>query len=379
MAVRKIKNSWWVDFRHDHVRHRKKSPDNSKSSAQAYEAVLRQKLARGETLALGEPDKKQKEREQKFREFAGAWLDTYVRSNNKHSEIRNKECTLRRHLVPFFGETPIDKITAQEVEQYKSTKIGEGFANGSINYHLAVLSSCLHTAQAWYGLKTVPKIKKLKASPSKTFFLSREECDMLLANSSGVWHEIIFTALKTGLRRGELIALNWEDINWNNKTLTVWHSWCDCKKELITPKSNRERDIRLIDELYGMLLKRRQTTGFVFVDEKNQRISAGRLHREISKACKRAGIKEITCHTLRHTFASHLAMTGASLIAIQVLLGHSNIQMTMRYAHVSPSTLRETVGLLESTRVGREDSGQYMVNSGQQPIVMPSNHKTVHH
>jgi len=371
MSVRKIRNSWWVDFRHDHVRYRKKSPDNSKPGAQAYEAVLRQKLAREGTLALREPDKKQKEREQKFKEFAWKWFKIYVKNNNKLSEINNKKSTLRNHLVPFFGETQIDKISTLQVEQYKSRKIGEGLANKSINYHLSVLSSCLRTAQDWLELNKLPKMKKLKVPPPETVFLSREECDMLLANSSGVWREIIFTAIKTGLRRGELKALKWSDINWNNKTLTVRHSWCEHKKGLDTPKSNRERLIPLTDELYKRLLQRRQAGGFVFWGERNQRFDSKTLNRKIRNACKKAGIKEISCHTLRHTFASHLAMAGASIKAIQELLGHSNIQTTLRYAHLSFSTLMETVGLLEAVKGIPVSSGQHMVNFEQQPIDMP--------
>lgn len=368
MTVRKVRNTWWVDFRHNNTRHRKKSPENSKAGAEAYEALLRQKLARGEPLTPTKPDKKQKEREQTFKEFAWKWFDIYVRNNNKLSEINNKKCTLKNHLVPFFGKTKIDRITTLQTEQYKSRKVKEGFANKSINCQLEILSSCLHTAQDWLEFDKIPKIKKLKEPPIKTVFLSHKECAVLLANSSGLCHEIVFMALKTGLRQGELKALQWSDINWHNKTLTVRHSWCEHKKGLSTPKSNKERTIPLTDELYKRLLQRKQAVGFVFGDSKRPRFDRKKVNQAIRNICKENGLKEITCHILRHTFASHLAMASAPLKAIQELLGHSNIQTTMRYAHISSSTLREAVGLLEPVKGIPIPFGHYTVNHEQQQV-----------
>jgi len=375
MTVRKIQKSWRVDIKHNHVRYRRKSPENSKSGAQAYEALLRQKLARGEPLDVAEPDEKQKEREQKFEAFAWKWFDIHVRNNNKHSEISHKKYILRGNLVPFFGKTPIERINTLQVEQYKAKKIGKGLSAKTVNNHLTVLSSCLRTAQDWFDLKKLPKMKKLKAPPPETVFLSHEECVRLLANSNGVWREIIFTALKTGLRQGELRALQWEDIDWENKILTVRRSWCEYKKGFVTPKSNRERHIPLTNELYEMLLLRRQATGDIFIDERNQRFDGKTLNQKMIGACKKAGTKEITCHALRHTFASHLAMAGASLKAIQELLGHSNIQTTMRYAHLSSSTLREAVGLLEKVGGVPTHPGHYRGTPEKHPINVSSSFK----
>ncbi len=372
MAVRKIKSSWWVDFRHEHVRYRKKSPDNSKAGAEAYEAVLRGKLARGELLAFDQSDNRQKEQEQKFKDFAWQWFETYVKSSNKHSEISKKKYILRAHLIPFFGELRLNQIGTQQVDQYKSRRIKAGLVNGTINNELLVLGTCIHTAQEWFGLEKIAKIKLLKYAPSKFDFLSREECYQLLAHSDGVWREIIFTALKTGLRLGELRALSWSDINWSNRTLTVRHSWCDYKKGLVTPKSNRERHIPLSNELHGMFAQKKQRTGFVFTTKKSQGFTKHWLNQKIADACKRAGMREITCHTLRHTFASHLAIAGVPLRAIQELLGHRDIQTTMRYAHLAPHSLRDAVSLLDTSEVTSE-------NILGNPWATPGNSQAVSH
>jgi len=368
MAIRKIRNWWWIDIRHNHTRYRKRSPENSKAGAEAYEATIRQKLARGDSLALAPPDRKQEERRQKFKDFAWQWFDTYAKTNNKFSEVQRKRSALQRHLIPFFGQTPLDRVDTQLVEHYKSRKICERLANKTVNNHLTVLSSCLRTAQDWFDIPKMPKMKRLNTPPLQIDFLSQEESDLLLAHSSGLYRDIILMALKAGLRRGELIALSWSDINWSNKTLTVRHSWCEASQSVDTPKSNRERHIPLTDDLHAMLLRRKRAAGFVFVNEKGHRFQVKWFSHELRKACQRAGIQAITCHTLRHTFASHLAMAGASLKAIQELLGHANIEMTMRYAHLAPSSLRQTVKLLEPDERMFGDFGQPVGNAEYEPV-----------
>jgi len=363
MAVRKIKNSWWIDLRHNHIRYRKRSPENSKAGAAAYEAAIRNKLAQGESLESSIPDPKHEGRKQKFKDFAWKWVETYAKTNNKFSELEHKRYVLRKHLIPFFGDMPVDQINTQLVEEYKSLKVGSGsLANKSINNQLNVLSKCLSVAQEWYDLQRLPKIRRLKVPPQKFDFLSPEESERLLANCSGIWREIIFTGLNTGLRRGELKALNWSDINWHNRTLTVRQSWSEASKSLDTPKSNRERHIPLTNELFEMFLRRKESTGVVFPAENGKRFQAKRLNSEINRACRAAGIREISCHALRHTFASHLIKKGASIKEIQELLGHANIQVTMRYAHLAPSSLRKAIHLLESDR---RISSEFWATGGQ--------------
>src|SRR5680860_42308 len=131
MSVRKIRASWWIDFRFNNARHRKKSPVNSKAGAYDFEALFRQKLARGESIEEDNTEKKQL-----FSEFAWYWFETYAKTNNKHSEILNKESILRFHLVPFFGKTKLDCISNQLVEKYKREKQKTRLCNKSINNHL---------------------------------------------------------------------------------------------------------------------------------------------------------------------------------------------------------------------------------------------------
>ncbi len=326
MAVRMIKKSWWVDFRANHMRYRKRSPENSRTGAQAFEAMLRQKLARGESI---EDIEKKAEQEQTFAEFAEKWHAEYVVPNNKHSEQRSKRYVLNSALIPFFGHLPVGKITTYHTEQFKAAWVKKGVSNKTIKNYLTVLNKCLSTAYDWLELKGAPpKIKWPKCNPTSPDFLSADKCEMLLSHANGTVREMILTALRTGMRQGELKGLQFP-----------------------------------IDaDVYEMLFNRKRGTGRVFVDADEEPFDYHRMERRLTKACKDAGLRKIGWHTLRHTFTSQLLVRGVPITAAQQLLGHANITTTMRYAHLAPSTLREAIDLLNPKSLANADFGQPVGN-----------------
>jgi integrase len=371
MVVRKIKNAWWVDFRTDYIRYRKRSPENTKSGAEAYEVTLRQRLARGESIGKV-PNA---ERQTTFEEFACQWFEEYVVPNNKFSEQRNKRHILHASLIPFFGKLPIGRITHHHIEQYKALMLKRDNKQKTTNNRLTVLSKCLATAYDWLELPgSPPKITWLKCPPSRTDYLSADECGLLLSHADGVIREMILTALRTGMRQGELKGLQWSSIDWQSRSITVRHSRCDYTRKLDSPKSNRERHIPMDIDVYGMLFKRKRDTGYVFLNEyeHNQPFNAKYLERRLDETCKRAGLRHIGWHTLRHTFASHLAMKGVPLNAVQALLGHSVITTTMRYAHLAPSTLRAAIDMLNPKTALGANFGQPVGNQWIETIQQDS-------
>jgi integrase len=359
MAVRKIGQSWWVDFGIDNARYRKRSPANSRAGAEAFEATLRGMLARGEPIVKATRIAHQ---EQTFEEFARRWFGEYVVPNNKYSEQRTKKYILAASLIPFFGKTLIEQIAVRRIEQYKAQAAREGVSNKTINNRLTVLKKCIGTAYEWLELEGAPPaIKWLKCPPPKVDHLSSEECERLLSRADGVVYELLLTALRTGMRQGELKGLQWSSINWDTRMLTVRHSQCDYTKELGSPKSNRERHIPMHDDVYEILHKRKGK-GYVFVDVDGQPFDNKRLKHRLAAVCKKAELRHIGWHTLRHTFASHLATKGVPLNAVQALLGHSNITTTMRYAHLAPSTLRTAIDLLTTRPAASAEFRQPVVN-----------------
>jgi len=367
MSVRKIRVSWWIDFRFNNTRYRKKSPVNSKQGAKDFEALIRQKLARGESI-----EEERTEKKQLFSEFAWYWFETYAKTNNKHSEILNKEGILRVHLVPFFGKTKLDCISNQLVEKYKREKQKTRLCNKSINNHLTVLRKCLDTALEWQILDNTPRVKLLKTPPSKFDYLNESEYKLLLNNSSGNLHDMILLALNTGLRFGELIALTWKDVDFEKRLLTI--NKAIAKGALGSTKSNKNRYIPLTDSVIEMIKQRRiksngkniKDNDLIFFEDNSFLVQA-RYVKRLHKLCRDLKFRRIGWHVLRHTFASHLAQKGISLKAIQELLGHSDIKTTMRYAHLSPRELRQAVDVLSF--------GQQVGNASDFLLNLPSSYK----
>jgi integrase len=363
MAVRLIRKSWWVDFHFDHKRYRKRSPENSRTGARAYELALRQRLASGEAIQ----GKRSQLAKQPFAEFAVGWFNEYVLSNNKPSEQRTKKYVLSASLVPFFGRMAVSDIGVRDVEQYKAGLLREGLSPKTINNRLTVLRKCLHTAFEWLEIKGVPpKIEWLKCPPPHTDYLTPDESGLLLRHSSGVIGEMVLAALRTGMRQGEIKGLQWSSIDWLNRSITVRHTHSDHTKSLGSPKGNRERHIPLDIDLEEALGARRRVTGYVFTDDLGRPFDHYRLSDALAKSCNRAGIRKIGWHALRHTFASHLAMNGTPLNIVQALLGHVSIEMTMRYAHVAPSSLRTAIELANPRTAATPNAGQPAVNKWQE-------------
>jgi integrase len=115
-----------------------------------------------------------------------------------------------------------------------------------------------------------------------------------------------------------------------------------------TPKSGKGREVDLGDEAITALKNARNLKGpLVFCGEDGRMLGKNEVKHPLWRACRKAGLRQIGWHVLRHTYASHLAMRGAPLKAIQELLGHATIEMTMRYAHLSPGARRDSARLLD--------------------------------
>lgn len=364
MSVYRRGNRYWVDFRFDKRRYRCPSPANTHAGAKTYEALLRQKLARGEPLFEEIPEI------MTFAEFSKRWFDLYVRNNNKPSEISNKESALRVHLIPFFGKKDIDKISSKDVEDYKAQEISSGLSPKSINNFLIILNKCLNTAEEWEYINKKPRIKPLKIQPQKFDFLTEEEADALSQHADGWLKEMILLALHTGLRFGEMIALDWDDLDFAAKNITVRHGVA--RGIFGSPKSNKMRTIPMTSKIMDIMLKRYKSKGLIFPPTHDSYLTHNLCHKELKRACRRAGLRQIGWHTLRHTFASHLVQRDVSLKAIQELLGHSNIVTTMRYSHLTSASLIEAIKTLEPKKSPTTiNLGHNMATIEKEPAKIP--------
>lgn len=352
MAVRKIKGSWWVDFHFGHERLRKRSPLNSKGGAEAYEVQLRQLVATHGTVpkALQALTPKAPVVLVTFAEFAAQWMRDYVAVNNKSSEQYTKHIVLRSHLLPVFGRLSLAEITVAEIDRFKGRAIAAGLKAKSVNNYVTILRTCLATAVEWGLLVALPRIHLLKAPMPGFRYLSEGELAALEAAADGVWRDLIVFAARTGLRISELIALEWPDIDLVNRLVTVRRGCV--RGHLDSPKNYRIRHVPLTTEVVAILAPHQSTGGLVFTHQ-GRPVSPKTAHVHLHTICRRANLAPHGWHVFRHTFASLLAQRGASLQALKELLGHSSLTMVLRYAHLAPSYLAETIRLLEAPAPAR--------------------------
>ncbi len=361
MVVRLEKKSWWVDISYHGQRHRERSPENSRAGAKIYESVIRQRLA------LGEPLRSQKdasEKEVTFEEFSNRWLKDYVKANNKSSEQYRKERTLETSLIPFFGKMHIGEIKGNYVEQYKVQELKKGLSRKSVNNRLAILQKCLNCAHEWLDVE-IPKIKMLKCSKPTIDYLTISECEQLLAHAEGQMLTMLLLALRSGMRQGELRALQWSSIDWEQREIIVRHSLGMVSKELETTKSHKERRIPMDIDVYERLYRARKASGYVFLSYTGKAYTGHRILDELKQVCEKASLRNIGWHTLRHSFATHLSTKGVPMPIVQALLGHATIATTMQYFHIASEPLRAAIDVLNPKSALTANIGQPAVN--QQP------------
>lgn len=343
MTARRIKGAWWVDFRLNHERIRKKSPLNTKRGAEVFEKQLREELI----LGIDEP----KRELPTYKEHAQDWMDTYVLVNNKPSEVAAKRKILKHHLLPFFGKMRLDEISKKSIDRFKGAQIKAGLQAKTINNHLTVLRRSLTSAVEWELLPVVPTVQWLKARRPDFDFFTHEESEQLLAVAPPGFHAMLTTALKTGLRRGELLVLRWQDVDFRAGAITVRQALS--LNVVSTPKSGRSRTVPMSAKLKEILLAHRHDLGpYVFCKDDGLRFTSNEIKRVVPQTCEAAGLRELNWHGLRHSFASQLAIAGVPLKVIQELLGHASIEMTMRYAHLAESALQGAVAVLDRAPVG---------------------------
>ena len=218
----------------------------------------------------------------------------------------------------------------------------------TINFEIGALKTMFNLAIKWGYLKENPttNVKPLKVNDSKPVrFLSDKEVSKFLNACPADLYPIYFTFLNTGMRKAELENLEWDDVDLKRRKIRIR------RKEFWQPKTG-EREIPISDKLYKLLTKLKASndksikSNFVFPDSSGSIIRT-KLRERLMRIASEAGIEGLTkLHTLRHTFASQLVMSGVDLPTVMKLMGHSDIQTTMIYAYLAPDHLADAVNKL---------------------------------
>lgn len=266
-------------------------------------------------------------------------------AKNKGSSVDSKKQILKSHIRPRFGDTPLDMIDYAAIEDFKHALLAIPLKAKTVNNVLTVLRRLLVVAKKRGVIASVPEFEWLPVDPNDFDFFTFDEAPRLHAAAEGEWGSMILAGLFAGLRQSELLGLRWEDVDLVAGRIMVRQAIV--RGRITTPKNKKHREIPLSPDLRVALKAQRHLRGeFVWCDLDGKHLTKGECKHPLWRACKRAGLRRVGWHVLRHTFASHLAMRGVSLKAIQELMGHATLTMTMRYAHLSPNVKDDAVRLL---------------------------------
>jgi integrase len=285
-----------------------------------------------------------------FEQFAPRFLDGHARANRqKPSGIASKEAILRLHLLPFLATKKLDAISTEHIQQLKS-RLTERSPK-TVNNVLAVLSVMLKKAVEWGLIERMPcSIRLLRVLKSGAGFHDFADYERLIETATGLdsgMRLVVLLGGEAGLRCGEMIALEWGDVDFNKRQLCVQRS--DWKGQVGSPKGGRLRYVPLTNRLSTALREHRHLRSQrVLCEIDGTPLTRQRVQYRLKRIAKHANVRE-GVHRLRHTFCSHLAMKGAPARAIQELAGHSDLGTTQRYMHLSPTALDAAIRLLDGS------------------------------
>lgn len=313
-------------------------------------------------------------------EYLKQWLKNYCETNLAPSTFASYKMIIEKHLIPNIGGIKLPDLQPMHLQSYYTKALKKGRANGkgglsprTVEYHHRVLREALNHAVKWQIIKrnVADAVNPPKQRKPEIKVLDREEVKKLLlvaSEQSQEDYEIIYTAIYTGMRRGEIIALRWQDVDLEKGVAQIRRSMLRLPDQgyvFREPKTKRaRRQIALpqsVVEIFKSIKKRQaknrlQSGGkykteydLVFCREDGEPLDPDTVSHRFKDIAKKAGFTELRFHDLRHTHATLLLKEGVHPKVVQERLGHKTITLTLdTYSHVLPGLQEEAAKKLEN-------------------------------
>jgi len=371
--------SWCVVI--DHEGQRRTVAVGTRQAAERVRREIETRLALGQTAF----PTSEKPLSPTLAEYADMWL-TIVDHECKPSTSGFYRQYLRLYVLPRFGAMRLHEITRTEAKQFLSDMATKGLAKNTIRLAVTALRALLSAAtedrilehNAAHGLGRFVKSEK---RPHEAKSLRPVEVQQLLTTAKAILsfqdYALLFTALRTGLRAGEIAGLLWGDIRFGasnedpERFILVERNYDRrWSRSMLTPKSKKSRRVDMSRELRGVLQQLRGMVGdgisadlskvLVFPSDAGTPIEMNNFSQRVFKPLLvAAGLADIRFHDLRHTFGSLLIQTGASLAYVRDQMGHSSIQVTVDiYGHLIPGANVSFVDRLDASSSPQESARQ---------------------
>jgi integrase len=298
-------------------------------------------------------------------EYLKDWIELSAKRKVKETTLKNYIRAINHRIIPALGKIPLRKLTAAQCQQFINALIDEGLSERYIEYIYTVLYGALQKAIEWDLILVNPLIKVDVPRGRKRKYMTwtREELNRFLSFAkleNIIYYTAFLTAAHTGMRRGELLGLKWQDIDFEHARIHIQRNLIYDEDgfrfgDLKTEASQRiiAMDDFLLKELKRYKAKQAEIklivgnqyedNGLVFARETGKPIFPRTLTDIFNRVIKAAGVKKIRFHDLRHTHATLLLEAGADLKEVQARLGHASIKTTGDvYAHVTKEIEEKT-------------------------------------
>lgn len=353
---------WWVFIKHKGQR-KSKQVGYDKRAAREIADKIKAKLVLGDFNL----DNTQK-RIPTVGEYAKIWIDTTVPATCKAISVSDYKGILSNHILPVFAKTPVTEITRMAIKEFLMNKSKDGYASSSVTHIKNAFSGVLNLAIDDEVIKINPahklgKIVREKGMKLQSDPLTKEETSLLLSAFMEYYpghYPMALTLCRTGMRLGEAIGLQWGDIDFNSRFITVQRGRSKSRTE--TPKNGKSRKVDMSLQLKDALLQLKrqrleeklkkgwkELPTWMFITDKGTPLIEGHWRDRIfNKALEKAKLRKIRIHDLRHGFATQLIQAGESLVYIKDQLGHHSIKVTVDiYGHLVPGANKSAVDRLD--------------------------------
>jgi len=360
VTARKKDGKWFVFISHN-GRRKAKCVGDSRAAAMEVKRVLEAKLTLGDAGILDAAAAQMPI----FGSYADLWLKNYARLVCKKSTVGGYEGSLNQYLRPKFSSKRLDAIKRNDIKSLISDLIARDLARATVRNAISVLRSIFNHAIEDGLLEANPSAnlgrftRTAKTAKVKGVALTPEEVEKFLETAGKLcpsYQPLFLLAFRAGLRRGELVAVEWGDIEFGkdesdtNRYILVQHNYVH--RQHATTKSRKTRRVDMSQELRRVLIEMRDARLAAIGSAGKSDISSERVfaspegtildpdnlyHRYFVPVLKASGIRKIRLHDLRHTFGSLLIQSGASIVYVKDQMGHSSIQVTVdTYGHLIP-------------------------------------------
>lgn len=367
-SIRKYKNKGDKKYKYEYrikytdpvtgkIKEKSKRGFSSKKEAELAAAEVEKKLFVGDIDIVKNSDITVKD-----------WIEQYLElySNQlRETTLKSRTIRIKNHIIPELGNIKLQKLNRTQYQKFINKKLEtmkESTVKGIHGTFMVIVNKAVqHNIIDRNRLSGVSISKEDNSEPVK--FLTREQIDQFLKAAKTFKYDhyvAVFTLLRTGLRKGELLALTWDDIDFDNNLITINKN----RNHLGTfpPKTKKSNRVISIDKTLAKELKKfyiwqkknklkskvYRENNYVFVNENGFEYNEWKLNKILTEICKKAKLKKIGPHVLRHTHAVMLLESGVDIKTVSDRLGHTKINMTADvYLHVSRKQEDEAVAKLE--------------------------------